>query len=313
MASVLLALPVSFLIARMVNAGASRPLDSSQLTVGYDLFQSLGCYIDSGPRTLPTQLNIGPVTLETCGLACLAQGFSYFGTEYSQECWCGNSIGGNGAPAPAGDCSMLCNGDHTELCGGPNRLNLYQFVGQQLNATDPCRPEQGKPFDVFIRPKNVSYTDGTNFHQLVSYTSGPQTFYIISACVDGCNVNGQNFYVRNRQLYANGTDLNGLPFYAESLPLVMGETPMMVSTAPGNPPLYNEYCFSVQSETQLSSLGLFWTWLEVQNSKEFWYTCPNNTADGRPDIVYAAYKNHPHYTFSECTPIYVQADYSGSF
>lgn len=42
---------------------------------------------------------------------------------------CGNTIANGGAPASDG-CNMLCNGNSTEYCGGPNRLNLYNFEGQ---------------------------------------------------------------------------------------------------------------------------------------------------------------------------------------
>ncbi|TFK71945.1 hypothetical protein BDN72DRAFT_394268 [Pluteus cervinus] len=57
-----------------------------QPTVEYNVFQSLGRYTDPGPRMLPTQLNIGPVTLSTCGLACGTQGFLSFGPAYNEEC-----------------------------------------------------------------------------------------------------------------------------------------------------------------------------------------------------------------------------------
>lgn len=41
---------------------------------------------------------------------------------------CGNTIL-NGGPAPDGNagCRMTCNGNQTEFCGGPNRMNFYQI------------------------------------------------------------------------------------------------------------------------------------------------------------------------------------------
>jgi hypothetical protein len=38
---------------------------------------------------------------------------------------CGNIVSNGGAPAPASDCSMACSGNSSEICGGPNRLNVY--------------------------------------------------------------------------------------------------------------------------------------------------------------------------------------------
>ncbi|KAL8855001.1 MAG: hypothetical protein Q9221_000197 [Calogaya cf. arnoldii] len=70
------------------------------------------------------------LTLELCAAACA--GYTYFGTEYSGECYCGNSFGAGsilangGNDAAASGCSMLCNGDKLEYCGGPNRLSTYK-------------------------------------------------------------------------------------------------------------------------------------------------------------------------------------------
>jgi len=38
---------------------------------------------------------------------------------------CGNTFSNGGAPTTAGDCSMVCSGKSSEICGGPNRLNVY--------------------------------------------------------------------------------------------------------------------------------------------------------------------------------------------
>ena len=45
------------------------------------------------------------------------------------ECYCGNALQAGGAPAPDGEaqCNMACNGNQTEMCGGPNRLSLFRY------------------------------------------------------------------------------------------------------------------------------------------------------------------------------------------
>jgi hypothetical protein len=48
---------------------------------------------------------------------------------------CGNAIVNGGAPTPPGDCSMVCSGNSSEFCGGPDRLNLYNYTGTNLPAT----------------------------------------------------------------------------------------------------------------------------------------------------------------------------------
>ncbi|CRK26406.1 hypothetical protein BN1723_013829 [Verticillium longisporum] len=45
---------------------------------------------------------------------------------YTAPLDCDNSLKNGGAPAVDG-CNMLCNGNITEYCGGPDRLNLYNY------------------------------------------------------------------------------------------------------------------------------------------------------------------------------------------
>jgi hypothetical protein len=45
---------------------------------------------------------------------------------------CGQAILNGGAPAPAGDCNMVCVGNPNEFCGGPNRLNVYNYTANDL-------------------------------------------------------------------------------------------------------------------------------------------------------------------------------------
>ncbi|KAK6593884.1 WSC domain-containing protein-like protein 3 [Botrytis cinerea] len=69
-------------------------------------------------------------TIEFCETAC--KGFSYFGMEYSNECYCGNVLGvgsinqTSSNPSNNG-CSMLCKGNNKEYCGGPGKLDVYML------------------------------------------------------------------------------------------------------------------------------------------------------------------------------------------
>jgi hypothetical protein len=62
-------------------------------------------------------------TLTPASCKVLCQGFTYYGVEYSNECYCGNSF-----PAStllSSGCNMPCAGDSTQTCGGSNALNIY--------------------------------------------------------------------------------------------------------------------------------------------------------------------------------------------
>lgn len=89
---------------------------------------SRGCYSDSvSSRTLELRIDAlaGSLTVESCVAACQSQSFTIAGLEYAQECWCGNEIKSPGAPTSQSACNQACVGDSTEVCGGPNALQMY--------------------------------------------------------------------------------------------------------------------------------------------------------------------------------------------
>ncbi|KAH9032989.1 WSC domain-containing protein [Lactarius pseudohatsudake] len=87
---------------------------------------SRGCYSDSpSMRALERRIDAGNVTVESCVSACQSQSFTIAGLEYAQECWCGNEIMPPRGPTSQRACSQACVGDNTEVCGGPDALQVY--------------------------------------------------------------------------------------------------------------------------------------------------------------------------------------------
>ncbi|KAJ6589389.1 glyoxal oxidase N-terminus-domain-containing protein [Mycena capillaripes] len=99
-------------------------------------WEALGCYsdnVDGQGRTLVNQVNVeGPFSLETCTLACFNSGMPFSGAEFADECYCGPAIVNGGAAEPISDCNMVCAGNSSEFCGGPNRLTVYNYTGTDL-------------------------------------------------------------------------------------------------------------------------------------------------------------------------------------
>ncbi|KAH7368772.1 WSC domain-containing protein [Plectosphaerella cucumerina] len=89
-------------------------------------FESVGCYTEVPGRTLPALRPTEEQTVAACIDACSTAGYSFAGLEYGGECWCGNAIAEAAQPAGADECAMPCNDNRSELCGGPDRLNIYQ-------------------------------------------------------------------------------------------------------------------------------------------------------------------------------------------
>jgi hypothetical protein len=77
----------------------------------------LGCYTDSvGARTLGgANYNGNDVTDEACVSFCAGKGYSFAGTEYAGQCFCGTSLASSGVSAPETDCnvSIACLADST--------------------------------------------------------------------------------------------------------------------------------------------------------------------------------------------------------
>ena len=114
---------------------------SATSTLPFEGWLTLGCYNDSvGARVLQNEgiVQGGPsnMTVENCETACLAEGYSLAGVEYSAECYCDNKLYNGGATATDGyaQCTMTCNGNSTEKCGGPNRLNIYQYISPSTST-----------------------------------------------------------------------------------------------------------------------------------------------------------------------------------
>ncbi|KFX87861.1 hypothetical protein O988_09253, partial [Pseudogymnoascus sp. VKM F-3808] len=100
-----------------------------------------GCYTDNvNTRSLTQGMAVAgnaAMTVELCLSACAAAGYKIAGLEYASQCYCGNEFANGGAPAPDGDaqCNMPCDGNTAELCGGPDRLNVYLKDGTAPGTT----------------------------------------------------------------------------------------------------------------------------------------------------------------------------------
>lgn len=116
-----------------------QPPSQPQRVGGYSF---LGCYgDDTAARALSGETpGLGSSTsLETCAAACA--GYTYFGAEYGDECYCGNTInvdvsgGGVSGKNQTGGCTMVCAGDGQEYCGGSGRLSLYALNGTAVSTS----------------------------------------------------------------------------------------------------------------------------------------------------------------------------------
>jgi len=138
------------------------------------------------------------MTVETCVDYCSGKGFSVAGLEYARECYCGNSIGKQGAPVPGvmGNCMMKCVGDSGEYCGGYAAISLYQKCGSTCqnvqfgvvgNSTTPAStdsstagaPAQARGNTLVSSSESVSASSATT--QTASSSAAPASNDVVTS------------------------------------------------------------------------------------------------------------------------------------
>ena len=89
-------------------------------------FTYSGCYTDSTSARVLTakQLYDSSMTVEKCTAFC--KGYTYAGTEYASQCYCGNTFTNPTTKVQESDCGYNCAGNQGEFCGAGNRLSVYK-------------------------------------------------------------------------------------------------------------------------------------------------------------------------------------------
>lgn len=120
------------------------------------------------------------MTIEMCAASCA--GYTYFGTEYGRECYCGNSFGTGSTVAPVTDCSFTCGGNAYEYCGAGNRLTVYVLNGTALPSTSSVSSSSTTV------PTGVSSTVSLSSSSTAPASTGFPTGWTSQGCwVDGLN------------------------------------------------------------------------------------------------------------------------------
>jgi hypothetical protein len=114
--------------ASSAAAAPSGTKNNSAATVGG--YTYAGCYEDNIGRVLTGDIlpNLGPMTNDKCVANCVGKGFSIAATEYGGQCYCGNSLVGSSKLAES-ECSVACEGNSKEVCGGSWALSVYSKTG----------------------------------------------------------------------------------------------------------------------------------------------------------------------------------------
>lgn len=174
-------------------------------TVNYE-WQSAGCVSDVvSARTLAFAVDVlggfNGMTIEKCQSSCQRAGYSIAGLEYTGECFCDNTYRNGGIVVDDG-CTMACNGDKTQICGGSNRLSVYK-----LNAVIFPSPSS----TISSTTPSISATSGENGSTTSSDSSTTSTSTSVST-------------TSTRPACAIATGINIIPDPSFELGSVVGRT-----------------------------------------------------------------------------------------
>jgi WSC domain. len=87
--------------------------------------QYLGCWWDDPSRVLENDQGYADdMTNSKCIATCREKGFSFAGTQYYEQCYCGNSYDRNGKLEES-RCNTPCRGNSAEMCGGRWANSVY--------------------------------------------------------------------------------------------------------------------------------------------------------------------------------------------
>ncbi|KAL0947758.1 hypothetical protein HGRIS_013836 [Hohenbuehelia grisea] len=273
-------------------------------TIGETGWRFQGCFTDDPQvRTLRVPVAIPPgVTAESCTAACqTAGGFTHAGLEVGRECWCDNLLDNTASVVPDTECRTVCDADHSEFCGRQNRVAIYQFSNSDGTPSEPqgCTSINVANFTlqaVFHDPPATG-PPSVNLKVILVEMVPDRTWAILSACPTCCSewptFSLQNSVFLPRSI-ANPAQLVSITPRAGDSPGFLASSPPF----PGN----QGYCTNEIASTAQNAPPL----LAFNGNTANWALCPNNTANGRMDVVFSPISNHPHYALASCAPVTVQ-------
>jgi len=97
-----------------------------------------GCYIDKPERDIKGySFGSNQMTNNSCIATCRKKGYKIAATQFSKQCFCGNTFGRYGK-APSGECKYKCSGNQKQNCGGYWRNSVYAVRGGGALGNKPA-------------------------------------------------------------------------------------------------------------------------------------------------------------------------------
>lgn len=125
------------------------------------------------------------MTIGMCADFCA--GYTYFGVEYSFECYCGNSFNAGSVETSESECNMLCAGSECTYCGAGNRLSVYTTDDTSTPPSETSEePGPAAPTDLPDGWESYGcWVDAVN-GRILNYESPGSPDLTLESCVQLC-------------------------------------------------------------------------------------------------------------------------------
>ena len=171
-----------------IVAAAAPVTPTAGATAGTNVYLGCAAEPNSGGRALASAslVDTSGMTNELCASYCATKGFMLFATEYTSECYCGNTLS-TGTIYPQAGCGMACSGSLSSsspfakfenTCGGPNRLSLWNNTAVKTT---------GAVQSVGNYVHQGCYTDNVGGRTLSSASYSDSNNMTVEACVAFCS------------------------------------------------------------------------------------------------------------------------------
>ncbi|KAL7783617.1 hypothetical protein V8C37DRAFT_396918 [Trichoderma ceciliae] len=139
-------------------------------------WNALGCYTDNDAKypVLEKQVssNDAALQIKTCEGQCWKASNGtvlYAGVKQGNQCWCGSFVGGQTTWNET-ECNSPCSGNKQEICGGKDRINVFEPVTTTANSKSTTTA--GSKTTTITSSKNTTATSSTTISPLLSNLLG---------------------------------------------------------------------------------------------------------------------------------------------
>ncbi|KAI1338944.1 WSC-domain-containing protein [Xylariaceae sp. FL0016] len=167
---------------------SSTSLELGSTYLGNHSATFVGCFTDPGGNSRALQgaseVDTARMTSELCVAFCKDKGFSLAGTEYSQECYCGNENTGT-MISDVTQCEARCKGNVNEYCGGNSKMSVWNITAA------PPESEKAENADVRTAANGTAvyvdcYEDGNGNGRTLSQASYSSNSMTVDTCASYC-------------------------------------------------------------------------------------------------------------------------------